>query len=174
MNCITSLLIYDNTLSVVDIDELEFLRKVPLRPDNERRRYFVTTSLIGWEQAYSLQPGWFIVVTGRLNMDITRYMYGMFSLLNHISLKYVTRSPTANKPELDPAVTWRWKGDKQLPEPKITQFIGAYTGIIKPLNTKILEGIIRPAFRKWTKVNPHFILIMISLLRFLIWYKAAT
>ena len=34
-----------------------------LRPVNERRRYFVTTSLIGWAQAYS-QPEGLVSVPG--------------------------------------------------------------------------------------------------------------
>ena len=81
MNRISSLLIYDNNLSVVVIDELDFFRKVPIHC----RRGDLPLSL-------------------RSNMDITRYMYSMFSLL--ISLKYVARSPTDNKPDLVPLMLW--------------------------------------------------------------------
>ena len=44
----------------------------------------------------------------------------------HISLKYVPRSPTDNKPELVKVMAWRRAGDKPLPGPVMTQFIDAY------------------------------------------------
>ena len=43
-----------------------------------------------------------------------------------ISLKFVPRSPTDNKPALVQVMAWRRTGDKPLPEPMITQLTDAY------------------------------------------------
>ena len=43
-----------------------------------------------------------------------------------ISLKFVPRSPIANKPVLVQVMAWRRRGDKPLPEPMLTQFTDAY------------------------------------------------
>ena len=37
-----------------------------------------------------------------------------------ILLKFVSESPTDNKPTLDQVMAWRRKGDKPLPEPMLT------------------------------------------------------
>ena len=42
------------------------------------------------------------------------------------SLKFIAKSPTDNKPALAQVMAWRWRGDKPLPEPMMTQFIDAY------------------------------------------------
>ena len=44
----------------------------------------------------------------------------------HISLKYVPRSPTDNKPALVQVMAWCRAGDKPLPGPVMTQFTDAY------------------------------------------------
>ena len=44
-----------------------------------------------------------------------------------ISLKFVPRSPIDNKTALVHVMAWRRTGDKQLPEPMLTQFTDAYT-----------------------------------------------
>ena len=43
-----------------------------------------------------------------------------------ISEKFVPRSPIDNKPTLVQLMAWRRTGDKPLPEPVMTQFIGTY------------------------------------------------
>ena len=43
-----------------------------------------------------------------------------------ISLKFVSRSPTDNKPALVQVMAWRQTGDKPLFEPVKTQFTDAY------------------------------------------------
>ena len=42
-----------------------------------------------------------------------------------ISLKFVPRSPINNKPTLVQVMTWRWTGDKPLPQPMLAQFPNA-------------------------------------------------
>ena len=44
-----------------------------------------------------------------------------------ILLKYVPRSSIDNKPALVQAMTWRWTGEKSLPETMLIQFTYAYT-----------------------------------------------
>ena len=43
-----------------------------------------------------------------------------------ISLKYVSMSPIDNKSALVQVMAWRRTGDKPLPGPVLTLFIGAY------------------------------------------------
>ena len=43
-----------------------------------------------------------------------------------ISLKFVPKSPTDNKPALVQVMAWCWIGDKPLPEPMMTQFTDTY------------------------------------------------
>ena len=43
-----------------------------------------------------------------------------------ISLKFVPRSPIANKPELGQVIAWRLFGAKPLSEPMLTRFTDAY------------------------------------------------
>ena len=45
-------------------------------------------------------------------------------ILIRISQKCVPRSPIDNKPALVQVMAWRRTGDKPLPEPMLTQFIG--------------------------------------------------
>ena len=46
-----------------------------------------------------------------------------------ISLKFVHKSPTDNKPVLVQVMAWRRTGDKPLPEPMMTQFTDAYAAL---------------------------------------------
>ena len=46
-----------------------------------------------------------------------------------ISLKFVPKSPTDNKPILVQVMAWRRTGDKPLPEPMMTQFTDAYAAL---------------------------------------------
>ena len=43
-----------------------------------------------------------------------------------ISLKFVLRSPTDNKPALVQVMAWCWTGDKPLPEAMLTKFTETY------------------------------------------------
>ena len=47
-------------------------------------------------------------------------------ILIQISLKFIPRSQTDNKPALVQVMAWRPTGDKPLPEPMMTQFADAY------------------------------------------------
>ena len=49
-----------------------------------------------------------------------------YRILIEISLKFVPRSATDNKPALVQVMALRWRGDKPLPEPMMTQFTNAY------------------------------------------------
>ena len=87
-----------------------------LRPANERRRYFVTTSLIGCAQAYN-QP-WNghhfannIFKCISLNKNVR--------ILVQILLIFIPKDPTYNKSSVQ-VMALCHIGDEPLPEPKIT------------------------------------------------------
>ena len=47
-------------------------------------------------------------------------------IMIQISVKFVRRSPTDNKPALVKVMAWHRTGNKPLPEPMLTQFTDAY------------------------------------------------
>ena len=58
-----------------------------LRPVNERRRYFVTTSLIGWAQAYNHPEGLVSVPGPRLNIKTVLSTYGDFHVKDKTAVR---------------------------------------------------------------------------------------
>ena len=54
------------------------------------------------------------------------FMKEKFCILIWISLNFVPRGPTDNKPALVQVMAWRWIGDKPLSEPMLNQFIDIY------------------------------------------------
>ena len=58
--------------------------------------------------------------------DIFKWIFLNENYRIQISLIFVVRSPTDNRPALVQVMDWRRTGDKPLPDPKMTQFIDAY------------------------------------------------
>ena len=60
------------------------------------------------------------------NISNAFFSMEMIRDLIQISLKFVSRSPIDNKPEVIQAMAWCWIGDKPLSEPMLAQFTDAY------------------------------------------------
>ena len=61
------------------------------------------------------------------------FVYETFLISIKISLNFVYKSPINNKLSLVQVMVWHCIGDKQLPKPKMVQFIDVYMRHLAPM-----------------------------------------
>ena len=143
-----------------------------VRPANERRRCFVTTSLVFWEQEWYYPNSNVLTYWRRKKLPtFCRRHFQMYFFFNEnvwidvgISLKCVPMGPIDNKSALFQAVACLQTGDYPLPEQMMTQFKDVYIRhpvVNNGITVAGLAGIdiLATSFDKWCLVYNLIFLI---------------